>query len=80
MVDCVIHPILLVESKIDKSLMTYCLNFGQTIPSVAYVWYIEGLKERILVDAYDSVLRIKETADMIVPIHDPEFQKKKGIP
>ena len=51
MVDCVIHPIPLVESKIDKSLMTYRLNFGQIIPSIAYVWYIEGVRERILVDA-----------------------------
>lgn len=37
--------------KSDKSEMTYRLNFGQTITPITYVWYIEGLRERILVDA-----------------------------
>lgn len=62
MANCIIHPIPIFESKIDKSLMTYRMNFGQTISSIGYVWYIEGLKERILVDAgasahYLSVVR-----------------------
>jgi len=51
MANCVIHPIPIVESKLDKSLMTYRMNFGQTILSIGYVWYIKGTKERILVDA-----------------------------
>jgi glyoxylase-like metal-dependent hydrolase (beta-lactamase superfamily II) len=55
MANCIIHPIPIFESKMDKSLMTYRMNFGQTIRSIGYVWYIEGLKEKILVDAGGSV-------------------------
>ena len=33
-----------------------------------------------LFDAYDSVLRIKETADIIVTLHDPEYLQKSSIP
>src|SRR3989337_2625737 len=51
MAQCIIHPIPTFESMLDKSLMTYRMNFGQTIRSVGYVWYIEGLKEKILVGA-----------------------------
>lgn len=51
MVNCIIHPIPLVEMESDKSLMTYRLNFGEIIKPVTYVWYIEGAQERILVDA-----------------------------
>jgi N-acyl homoserine lactone hydrolase len=51
MAHCTIHPIALLETRIDKSLMTYRLNFGQPISSISYVWYIKGLKEKILVDA-----------------------------
>ena len=51
MAHCTIHPIPLLETRIDKSLMTYRLNFGQPIRSISYVWYIRGLKEKILVDA-----------------------------
>lgn len=62
MTKCVIHPIPILETKIDRSLMTYRMNFGQTISSVSYVWYIEGTRETILVDAgasaeYFSVIR-----------------------
>ena len=35
----------------DKSMVTYRLNFGPADTLIGYVWYIEGLKERILVDA-----------------------------
>jgi N-acyl homoserine lactone hydrolase len=55
MANCIIHPIPIFESKMDKSLMTYRMNFGQTIRSIGYVWYIEGLKENVLVDAGASV-------------------------
>jgi N-acyl homoserine lactone hydrolase len=51
MAHCTIHPIPLLETEIDKSLMTYRLNFGQPVSSISYVWYIKGLKEKILVDA-----------------------------
>jgi N-acyl homoserine lactone hydrolase len=32
------------------------------------------------IDAYDSMMRIREAADIIVPIHDLELGKKKVIP
>ncbi len=48
---CTIHPIPIIESKIDRSLMTYRMNFGETINTTGYIWYIGGLREKILVDA-----------------------------
>ncbi len=51
MANCIIHPIPLFVSEPDKSGFTYRLNIGQRIIAVGYVWYIEGTKERILVDA-----------------------------
>jgi len=71
MTNCIIHPIPILETKIDKSLMTYRMNFGQTISSVSYVWYIEGTNEIVLVDAgasaeYLSAVR-KMPARLIQP-------------
>lgn len=54
MANCVIHPIPLFEGKRDKSQWTYHLNFGQQVSMAQYVWYIEGTKETILVDAGGS--------------------------
>lgn len=51
MANCVIHPIPLFEGKRYKSHWTYLINSGQQINTVQYVWYIEGTKEAILVDA-----------------------------
>jgi len=51
MANCVIRPIPLAEMTLDKSMLTYRLNFGQPFTQVVYVWYIEGPKEKILVDA-----------------------------
>jgi len=51
----VIRPIPLAEMKIDKSMLTYRLNFGESFAQIVYVWYIEGARERILVDAGVSV-------------------------
>ncbi len=51
MANCIIHPIPLVERSGDKSEMTYRLNFGQIVRPITYSWYIEGTKDKILVDA-----------------------------
>jgi N-acyl homoserine lactone hydrolase len=64
MTHCVIHPIPILESWLDKSLMTYRMNFGQTISSIGYVWYIEGLKEKILIDAGASARYLSEVRGM----------------
>lgn len=55
MANCIIHPIPLFEINIESSLFTHRLNFGKVITSVAYVWYIEGTREKILVDAGGDV-------------------------
>jgi N-acyl homoserine lactone hydrolase len=55
MANCTIHPLPIFKSRLDKSLMTYRMNFGQTIDSVGYVWYVGGLRIKILVDAGGSV-------------------------
>jgi N-acyl homoserine lactone hydrolase len=50
MTSCAIYPIAICESFLDKSLMTYRMNFGQQIRSVGYVWFIDGIRENVLVD------------------------------
>jgi len=55
MANCIIHPIPLYQSKGDKSMMTYLVNVGQQGTRGSYVWYIEGAREKILVDAGSSV-------------------------
>ena len=55
MANCIIHPIPLYQTKGEKSLMTYLVNVGQQATRVNYVWYIEGAKEKILVDAGGTV-------------------------
>jgi N-acyl homoserine lactone hydrolase len=59
-----IRPTPLCKGFRDRSQWTYRINYGQKVPSCSYVWYIEGPKERILVDAGVSA----------------KFFKKRGIP
>jgi len=58
--NCVIHPIPLYQQTMDKSLVTYRLNFGQVATIVGYVWYIEGAKDKILVDAGADTKYLRE--------------------
>ena len=46
-----IHPIAHFECPFHKAEMTYRLNYGKEMTIVGYVWYIDGAKETILVDA-----------------------------
>lgn len=57
---CRIRPIPLVEYATDKSLSTYKRNFGKSITKTCYVWYIEGIKEKILVDAGSTAKHYSE--------------------
>jgi len=50
MTNCVIRPIPFTEMEIDKSMLTYRLGFGEAYKQVVYAWYIEGPKEKIIVD------------------------------
>lgn len=59
----IIHAIPLFLTFGDKSRQTYRLNLGQPLGLVNYVWYIEGTREKILVDAGGS----------------PEFFRRQGI-
>ncbi len=54
MADCIIHPIPVCKGERDRSVWTYLRNFGQPITVGQYVWYIQGTKETILVDAGSS--------------------------
>ena len=55
MSNCIIYPIPLLEFELDKSRMTNAFNSGQPITLIVYTWYIEGARDRILVDAGPSV-------------------------
>ncbi|MFC2008200.1 N-acyl homoserine lactonase family protein [Chloroflexota bacterium] len=55
MANCVIRPIPLVELKLEKSMITYGLNFGQLVTLIGYSWYIEGTGKKILIDAGGGV-------------------------
>ena len=60
MADCVIKPIPLGEMEMDRSMVTYRLGFGQRARTVGYIWYVEGTKDKILVDAGFSAKYLNE--------------------
>jgi glyoxylase-like metal-dependent hydrolase (beta-lactamase superfamily II) len=47
----IIHPIFLFEMNSDKSSFTYRQNQGTRIMLPGYIWYLEGLDQRVVVDA-----------------------------
>lgn len=47
---------------------------GKTIPVIAPAIHTN------LFEAYDSLMRIKDLADIILPIHDPAFLTRNVIP
>lgn len=47
----IIHPVFLFEMNSDKSSFTYRQNQGTRIMLPGYIWYLEGLDERVVVDA-----------------------------
>ena len=50
-------------------------------PDPAFLWPViaPGRNTNVL-DAYDSLLRIKELADIVVPLHDAKFRHVSSIP
>ena len=70
--DCVIRPIPVARTTIDKSLMTYRMNFGSAL-------IVPGMHTNVL-DAFDSIQRIKEAADVVVPCHEPGFWEGTASP
>ena len=46
-----IRPMPIVEETNDKSLMTYLMGMGTSIPIGVYVWLVEGASKHVLIDA-----------------------------
>ncbi|MFC1979483.1 N-acyl homoserine lactonase family protein [Chloroflexota bacterium] len=61
----VIHPIPLFVCHIPKTFMTYLTNFWETLRIGQYVWYIEGPRENILVDAGFTLERAAARPNLI---------------
>lgn len=56
-----IRPLVITELQCPMPGMTYLSGFGETVTSTGYIWYIEGPKERIIVDTGGKA----ETLDML---------------
>jgi len=50
MTEYVIHPLIVGANETDQGVMTYLKGYGRRIWIPIYVFYLEGGKERILVD------------------------------
>ena len=53
--DYVLHQIPLMYTEMPMTNMTYMFNYGKTTRTGHCVWYIEGPREKILVDAGQTV-------------------------
>jgi len=49
----IIHPIATVRGPAPKTNITYRVGPGQMVDTASYTWYIEGPKEKIVVDTAD---------------------------
>ena len=49
-----IYPLPLMKLKSPRGILTYLVNMGDAAETYASIWYIEGAKERILIDAGGS--------------------------
>lgn len=70
---CTICPIPIWVSPSDKSHMTYFANLGQSVCVTGYIWYIEGEKEKIVVDSggdTEHLARIGITAHNLQSLED----------
>lgn len=70
-------PMLIVEETNDKSLMTYLMNIGTTIPLGVYVWLIEGASKNILVDTGCSADYLNSIGFPSKPISTQEKELEK---
>ena len=55
-----IRPLEITHAVLPKSMMTYLLNYDQTVDGVLYSWYIEGPKENILIDTMSPAAFLTE--------------------
>lgn len=80
-VNYVIHPIpLQTIGGFAKPKMTYPFNWGQTVSMGVYVWYLEGPRENIIVDAGIPPERLLTRGYTVQPIQTlDEGLKKVGL-
>jgi glyoxylase-like metal-dependent hydrolase (beta-lactamase superfamily II) len=55
-----IHPIAVCQGPRDGSHFTYRANFGVTINTACYAWYLSGSKQKILVDTGGRAATFRE--------------------
>ena len=73
----IIRPLPIFTTTIDKSIMTYLMNMGETITTTVYIYYIEGPEKKIIVDTGGSA---ETTIKMGVPseqLSSPELELGK---
>ncbi len=65
----------------------FCCTMENFNPKVNQAWVTDRIPEVIppgihtdMIAAYDSALRVKNMADIIIPMHDPVYAKKTRIP
>ena len=76
-----IRPLEITRAVLPKSMFTYLLNFDQTINTSLYSWYIEGAKERILIDSSTPAAFLTQhgfMGDDVKPITE-QLEEKLGI-
>jgi len=80
MANLVIHPLPLVKTNIVKGRITYMVNVPEPLVVYTYIWYIEGTKERILVDAGAPAERFISRGDPAETIASPtDALKRVGV-
>jgi hypothetical protein len=69
---------VVINTKAGKAVITgFCVNehnFPATGPVVPPGVHLN------LMDAYDSVRRVREMADILIPLHDWSVGRKRSIP
>jgi glyoxylase-like metal-dependent hydrolase (beta-lactamase superfamily II) len=65
-----IHPMPIVRIFSDKGLFTYLSGYGEKIWSPVYTFYLEGPREKILVDTGISAAEMKRVAKFVTQVED----------
>jgi glyoxylase-like metal-dependent hydrolase (beta-lactamase superfamily II) len=60
MANYTVHPIAVCQGPRDGSHFTYRANFGITINTACYAWYIKGSSQKILVDTGATAAMFRE--------------------
>jgi N-acyl homoserine lactone hydrolase len=75
-----IYPLPLLKLPADIGRLLYLVELTEPVEVYAYIWYIEGAKERILVDAGASMETLKRRGLLTEHISSPvDALKKVGI-